>query len=83
MSNAPVGKTPEPGGRQEFERAPFRLVDHIGMISGGLLGAAFVGLLIVLAVAGDPSAVAVVVVIFAGIALISILGQMHGPRRRR
>ncbi|HXY45555.1 MAG TPA: hypothetical protein VEH29_15315, partial [Acidimicrobiales bacterium] len=71
--------TPEPG-RQDMERVPFRLVDHIGMISGGLLAAAFIALLVVLAIAGDPSAVAVLVVIFAGIALIYILGQMHGPR---
>ncbi|MGC9961940.1 MAG: hypothetical protein ABSE47_08565 [Acidimicrobiales bacterium] len=66
------------GGRA----APWRLWDHIGMISGVLLGLALFAFLVVLAVAGDPQAFGLVVVIVVGVALIYFGGRLHGLRGR-
>ena len=62
--------------------APWRLWDHIGMISGALLGLALFAFLLVLAVAGDPQALGLVVVIVVGVALIYFGGRLHGLRGR-
>ena len=66
------------GGRT----APWRLWDHIGMISGVLLGLALFAFLVVLAVAGDQQALGRVVVIVVGVALIYFGGRLHGLRGR-
>lgn len=62
--------------------APFKVRDHIGVISGITLGLIVVAFLIVLAFAGDPSALAIIVVGVVGIALIYLGAQMRGARRR-
>ncbi len=76
MSGA--GRPTEPGA----ERAPFRLWDHIGRISGVVLGLAVFAFLVVLAVAGDPQALGIIVVVVAGILLIYLGGRLHGLRGR-
>ncbi len=62
------------------EREPFKIWDHIGVISGAGLGLVVLAFLGVLAAAGDEGALAILVVIIAGIALIYIGGQIHGSR---
>jgi hypothetical protein len=62
--------------------APWRLWDHIGVISGVVLGLMVLGFLIVLAVAGDPDAISLIVVAVAGVALIGFGGKMHGLQGR-
>lgn len=61
---------------------PWRIRDHIGMISGFVLGMLVLFLLVVLAFAGDPSATAILIVAVVGIALVAAGVQLHGPRRR-
>ncbi|MGH9169806.1 MAG: hypothetical protein ACRD0Z_02885 [Acidimicrobiales bacterium] len=74
MSDDPAA--PEQAGQRE----PFRFLDHWGMISGVTFGFLALGLLILLAVAGDPGALAILVVLGAGVLLIFLFGQMHGAR---
>jgi hypothetical protein len=62
---------------------PFKLWDHIGVLSGVVFGLVGVGFLVVLAAAGDGGALAILCVIVAGIALIYAGGQFHGPRAGR
>ncbi len=66
----------------EEEQEPWRLWDHIGVISGVTLGFLAFAVLVLLAVAGYPGAVTLIVVIVIGIALIYMGGYLHGPRRR-
>ena len=63
-------------------REPFRLWDHIGRISGVVLGLAVAAFLVVLAVAGDPQALGIIVVVVVGVALIYLGGRLHGLRSR-
>jgi hypothetical protein len=56
-------------------------MDHWGVISGVVLGLFLLGLLILLAVAGDPGALAILVVVGTGLLLIFLFGQMRGQRR--
>lgn|GEM_PF-1184579 len=66
---------PAPAGRP-----PFRVRDHIGVISGVFLGVVVLAFLVLLAFAGDPSALAILVVVIVGIALIALGAQMRGSR---
>jgi hypothetical protein len=60
------------------EREPFRLRDHIGIISGLFLGGiAFVSVL-VLAIIGDEQALELLVVIAVGLGLIAVGTRMRG-----
>jgi hypothetical protein len=74
------GQAPAAGPEPAEGREPFRFMDHWGVISGVVLGLLFLGFLVLLAVAGDPSALAVLVVVGAGIFLIYLFGQMRGRR---
>jgi hypothetical protein len=65
------------------ERPPFKLWDHIGVISGVVLGSIVFAFLVLLAFLGDQAALAIVVVIVAGIALIGLGGKLHGLPRSR
>lgn len=67
---------------REEEPEPWRLWDHIGRISGVVLGLLLFALLVLLAVAGDPAALAIIVVVLVGIGLIYLGGRLHGGRRR-
>ena len=67
----------------EGGRPPFKLWDHIGVLSGVVFGLVGVGFLVVLAAAGDAGALAILCVIVVGIALIYAGGQFHGPRAGR
>lgn len=68
--------------RKPAAGVPFRLWDHVGMISGAVLGVIVLGFLVVLAAAGDPAALAVIVVVVAGVALVYFGGRLHGLRGR-
>ena len=68
---------PEHAGRRS-ERPPWRLWDHIGVISGVVLGFMAFGFLVLLAVAGDAQALGLVVIIVTGVALIVFGGKLHG-----
>jgi hypothetical protein len=70
-------------GRSGEPRPPFRVMDHIGVISGVLFGLGVLAFLVLLAVAGYPSAVAILVVLVIGVGLIGIGAQMRGGRGRR
>ncbi|HXY43039.1 MAG TPA: hypothetical protein VEH29_02525 [Acidimicrobiales bacterium] len=76
MSRAP-DRHAEPG-------APLRrrLWDHIGVISGVVLGLVVLAFVVVLAEAGDPGALQVIVVVVVGVALIYFGGRLHGLRSR-
>jgi uncharacterized membrane protein HdeD (DUF308 family) len=60
----------------------FRIRDHIGMISGLVLGLFVLVLLVILAFAGDPSASGILIVAVVGIVLVVVGVQLQGPRRR-
>ena len=62
-------------------RTPWRLWDHIGVLSGWVLGLAFVALLGILAAAGDPAVIAVLVTIVIGVAMIFLGLKMRGSAR--
>lgn len=57
------------------------LRDHIGRISGVVLGLIALFFLLLLAAAGDPSAFGILVVIVIGIMLIAVGGKLRGSRR--
>lgn len=80
MSDEPAAPRGEETGAPE--RRAWRFGDHVGVLSGLLLGLVALILLVVLAAAGDPSALAILVVIVIGIALIYLGGKLHGDRRR-
>jgi len=62
---------------------PWRLWDHIGVISGVVLGLLFFAFLVVLAAAGYTPAFGLIVVIVIGVALVALGGRVHGARSRR
>lgn len=64
-------------------REPFHAWDHRGVIAGVFLGLLVVVFLVVLAAAGDQGALAILVVVFAGILLIYLMGQMRSSGTRR
>lgn len=64
------------------EAVPWRLRDHIGRLSGIVLGLFALGILVVIAAAGDPSALGILVVIVTGVVLIYLGGQLHKGGRR-
>ncbi|HET9092996.1 MAG TPA: hypothetical protein VFN50_11340 [Acidimicrobiales bacterium] len=76
----PAGLPPEDDFDDEPE--PWRLRDHVGIISGVLLGLVALGIVLVLAAAGDPGAFGILVVVVVGVGLIFFGGQLHGSRRR-
>lgn len=57
---------------------PWRLWDHIGVISGVMLGVMVLGFLVLLAALGDPDALSLLVVLVVGVALIVFGGKLHG-----
>ena len=59
-------------------RAPFRVRDHIGVISGLMLGGIAFAFVVVLAVMGDEAAVTLLVVAVVGIGLIALGTRMRG-----
>jgi len=59
---------------------PWRLRDHIGVISGWVLGLIVVAFLVVLAAAGDSAAFAILVTVAIGAAMIFLGLKMRGPR---
>ena len=59
-------------------RAKFRIRDHIGVISGLLLGAIALLSVVALAVIGDEAAVTLLVVMVVGIGLIALGTRMRG-----
>jgi uncharacterized membrane protein HdeD (DUF308 family) len=61
----------------------WRLRDHIGVVSGVVLGLVALAVLVLIAAAGDPGALGILVVIVIGIALIFFGSQLHGSRSRR
>jgi O-antigen ligase len=63
-------------------RVKWRLWDHIGMISGTILGLIALAFLIVVALGGGAGGTGVIVVIVAGVALVYFGGRMHGLRSR-
>jgi hypothetical protein len=63
-------------------RPQWRLWDHIGVISGVLLGLILLGFLVLLAALGDPDALSLLVVLVVGVALIVFGGKLHGLSRR-
>ena len=64
------------------DREPFKLWDHIGVISAVVLGLAVLGFLIVLAAAGYEAALGIIVVFVAGVAFVYIGGRMRGGHGR-
>lgn len=68
------GAPPGAGGRRE----PFRLRDHVGMISGAVLGVVFFAFLVLLALAGSPGAFVFLVVLVVGVAMIALGGRLRG-----
>ncbi|MHB1987744.1 MAG: hypothetical protein ACYCSF_07150 [Acidimicrobiales bacterium] len=78
LASGPRDGRTEPGGSPPEK---WRLWDHIGVISGVLLGLVAFGGLVVLATAGDAGALAIIVVVVIGIALIFFGGKLHGARR--
>jgi hypothetical protein len=59
---------------------PWRLRDHIGVISGWVLGLIVVAFLAVLAAAGDTAAFAILVTVAIGAGMIFVGLKMRGPR---
>jgi hypothetical protein len=78
-----MSKTPDAAEPASNERPPFKLWDHIGVISGACLGLAVFAFLVLLAILGDQAALAIVVVVVAGVALIGLGGKLHGLTRSR
>ena len=81
----------EPGmfgyGEEDSPAAPvrehWRLWDHIGVISGVFLGLVALAILLLIAAAGDPGALGILVVVIVGVGLIYFGGQLHGSRSSR
>lgn len=59
-------------------REPFRIRDHIGMISGIILGAIALLAVLSLALLGDEQATTLLVVIIVGLGLIALGTRMRG-----
>jgi hypothetical protein len=76
MSDAGEGQGEAPAA------VPWRLWDHIGMISGTVLGLMAMGFLLVVALGGGAGGIGLIVVIVVGVALIYFGGRMHGLGER-
>lgn len=59
-------------------REPFRIRDHIGMISGIILGSIAFLAVVALALLGDEQALTLLVVIVVGLGLIALGTRMRG-----
>jgi hypothetical protein len=59
-------------------REKFRIRDHIGVISGLVLGIAAFAFVVALAVMGDEAAVTLLVVIVVGVGLIALGTRLRG-----
>jgi hypothetical protein len=59
-------------------REPFRIRDHIGMISALFLGAVAFLAVLALALLGDEQAVTLLIVIVVGLSLIALGTRMRG-----
>jgi hypothetical protein len=59
-------------------REPFRIRDHIGMISGIFLGAIALFVVVALAALGDEQATTLLVVAVVGLGLIALGTRMRG-----
>jgi len=59
-------------------RTPFRIRDHIGMISGIILGTIALLFVVGLALIGDQAALALLVVMAVGLGLIALGTRMRG-----
>jgi len=79
----PGSGSPEAGraGEAAVAATPWRLWDHIGVLSGVMLGLVFAALLGVLAAAGDPAALSILVTIAIGVAMIFLGVKMRGSTR--
>jgi len=62
----------------EPPRVPFRIRDHIGVIVGIILGSIAFLFVVGLALIGDQAALALLVVIAVGLALIALGTRMRG-----
>lgn len=62
----------------EEERETFRIRDHIGVISGIVLGAIAFAFVALLAFLGNEPALTLLVVVLVGLALIAIGTRMRG-----
>ena len=60
------------------ERTPFRIRDHIGVISGLFLGAIAFVLVVILAFSGDEQAVTLLAVVIVGLVLIALGTRLRG-----
>ncbi len=69
-------------GGEPAAQERWRLWDHIGMISGTILGLIALAFLVIVSLGGGPGATGVIIVIVAGVALIYFGGRMHGLRSR-
>jgi len=78
VTEIPDGAAENAGGRP-----PFKLWDHIGVISGLCLGLIVFAFLVLLAILGDQAALAIVVVVVVGVALIGLGGKLHDLPRPR
>jgi hypothetical protein len=58
-------------------REPFRIRDHIGVISGLFLGLIAFAFVVFVAALGDEPAITLVVVVVVGIALIALGARMR------
>jgi hypothetical protein len=65
------------GGGAGGRREPFRLRDHVGMISGAVLGTVLFAFLVLLALAGSPGAFVLLVVIVVGVAMVALGGRLR------
>lgn len=70
-----------PGGEGPVAQEHGWLYNHIGRISGVILGLVFIAFLAFLAVAGYEPALALLVVLVAGVLLVSLGSQLRGPMR--
>ena len=64
-------------------REPFKVWDHIGVISAVVLGLVVLGFLIVLAAAGYEAALAIIVLLVIGVAFIYFGGRLSGGHDAR
>lgn len=60
------------------ERTPFRIRDHIGVISGLFLGSLAFVLVVILAILGDEQAVTLLAVVVVGLGLIALGTRLRG-----
>jgi hypothetical protein len=61
----------------EPERQPFRIRDHIGVISGLVLGFVAFAFVVMIAIMGDEPAITLLVAFVVVIALISVGARMR------